>query len=292
MKGRGACGRARRGRKDCLPERSRGDGAPGVRSGPPGQTPNRRCAGARRNRRSARLGSARLGSARLGFIIAQKASGPATGIRKGICRDAMAQSSPIAGPAGNSRADPHEIRFHRIGGIAMIRFRRFLADNRLSVRAWAAGAALRFALQGNDEDGRHCARHGGPRKARPGAGPLRLPMRKHGVPLIRRAMGCDPLPGYRLFYSGDPTKRDASTVARGSLRFCRQASQATQGRNSPESAVSSPGGSAYPARPAPALAALPGRARQQSARRSARGRRREGSFPDLGRDRALPGHSG
>ena len=72
MKGRGACGRARGGRRrnqrEDGPERLRdGSGAPGLRSGPRGQTPPaRQCAGSRRNGRSARLGSARLGSARLG----------------------------------------------------------------------------------------------------------------------------------------------------------------------------------------------------------------------------------
>ena len=62
--GRGACGRARRGRKDNAPGRlDRGSGAPRLRSGPRGQAPARREAGARHSGRSARLGSARLGSA-------------------------------------------------------------------------------------------------------------------------------------------------------------------------------------------------------------------------------------
>ena len=64
-RGRGACGRARRGRKDSAPERSGGSGAPGVRSGRRGQAPGPAGAPAQ-GAAVARLGSARLGSARLG----------------------------------------------------------------------------------------------------------------------------------------------------------------------------------------------------------------------------------
>ena len=69
MKGRGACGRARGGRRRNrrgAPGRLRGGGgAPGVRNAPPGQAPGPAGAPAQ-GATAARLGSARLGSARLG----------------------------------------------------------------------------------------------------------------------------------------------------------------------------------------------------------------------------------
>ena len=71
MKGRGARGRSREGRggetqREDGPERLRGgSGAPGFRSEPWCQTPNRQCAGSRRNGRSARLGLLRRDRAAL-----------------------------------------------------------------------------------------------------------------------------------------------------------------------------------------------------------------------------------